>query len=205
MSLTYLYNKLENMSSREQYTYIQNVFFTYQIRPKIDIDQIFNDIDGKQSNGKNPLGYLVMHLTLDQLQQLVPEYLRELVGQSTFNLTDDKIMGIIDDVMQGDYEELQINFDTSEMTQVFDFGVAKYSPWSFLKLDRYILIPALFRHLYKFFYVSQVDEETGISHLAHACCNIRMMQLIDEHKCDENCDNCNKIGCKRFGELKRGT
>lgn len=180
MSLTYLYNKLENMNSREQYAYIQNIFFQFQIRPKINIDEVFRDTDGKQSSGKNPLGYIVMHLTLDQLQQLVPEYLRELVGKSTFNRTDDRIMGIIDDVMQGDYEDLQVNFDTSEMVQVFNFGVVKYSPWSFLKLNRYALVPALFRHLYKYFYVSEVDDETGISHLTHACCNIRMIQLIDK-------------------------
>lgn len=182
MSLTYLYNKLENMNSREQYAYIQNIFFRFQIRPKINIDQIFKDTPGKETAHKNPLGYIVMHLTLDQLQQLVPEYLRKLVGKSTFNRTDDKIMGIIDGVMQGNYEDLQVDFDTSEMTQVFEFGVGKYSEWSFLELNPYILVPALFRHLYKYFYISKVDEESGKSHLAHAACNIRMIQLILENK-----------------------
>lgn len=180
MGLTYLYNKLENMNSRERYAYIQNVFLRFQIRPKFNIDEVFKNTSGKESSGKNPLGYIVMHLTLDQLQQLIPEYLRELVGKSTFNNTDDKIMGIIDDVMQGDYDDLQINFDTSEMTQVFNFGVVKYSPWSFLNLNRYTLIPALFRHLYKHYYISLTDEESGLPHIAHAACNIRMIQLIDK-------------------------
>ena len=39
MSLTYLYNKLEKMNTREQYCYIQNILLLHQIRPKFDINK----------------------------------------------------------------------------------------------------------------------------------------------------------------------
>lgn len=189
MSLTYLYNKLENMDTREQYSYIKNVFLNFQIRPKFDIDEIFKDSSGKQSKGKNPLGYLVMHLSTKQLQQLVPEYLVELCNGDTFNKHDWTIMSVIEDAMCSYYQDAYnyIDVDKSAMCNVFNFGVGKYSPWSFLKLNKYLLVPALFRHLYKYYYISKVDEETGLSHLAHAACNIRMMQLIDNRsKTDES-------------------
>lgn len=189
MSLTYLYNKLENMDTREQYSYIKNVFLNFQIRPKFDIDEIFKDSSGKQSKGKNPLGYLVMHLSIKQLQQLVPEYLVELCNGDTFNKHDWTIMSVIEDAMCSYYQDAYsfIDIDKSEMCNVFNFGVGKYSPWSFLTLNKYLLVPALFRHLYKYYYISKVDEETGLSHLAHAACNIRMMQLIDNRsKTDES-------------------
>lgn len=185
MSLRYLYNKLEKMNTREQYCYIQNVFFRFQIRPNVSIDEIFEDTEGKQTSGKNPLGYLVMNLTKEQLQKLVPDYFRELIGVGTFTTQDDIIMNIIDSTIDaiefGDtYIYSPYKSTQAEMLQVFQFGVGKYSEWSFLKLNPLLLVPAMFRHLYKYFNVAHLDEETGISHLAHAECNKRMIQLIIE-------------------------
>ena len=184
MSLKYLYKKLENMNSREQYAYIQNVFFRFQIRPKINIDQIFNDTPGKQASGKNPLGYLVMHLDYNQLQSLIPEYFVELCEGFTFGSKDDCIMNTVDKAMDlielGTIDSLYYNlkYDQSDVLSVFEFGVGKYSPYSFLNLDPYELVPALFRHLYKHYYISTVDEETGLPHMAHAYCNLRMIEMI---------------------------
>lgn len=180
MSLTYLYNKLEKMNSREQYAYIQNVLLQFQIVPKLDLASIFEDIPGKESSGKNPLGYLVMHLTLDQLEQLIPTYFKELIGQSTFNQTDIDLMNMIDKVVDYiDGEEYFFEFEHPDlMLQVYQFGVAKYEPWSFLKLNPYSLVLALFRHLYKHFYISKTDEESGLPHSIHADCNLRMIELI---------------------------
>lgn len=187
MSLEHLYNKLENMNDLERYAYIQNVFERFQIRPKFDIDELFKDTSGKQSVGKNPLGYIVMHLDKYQLLELIPEYLRELVGGDTFNDTDEYIMSILENTMYLDYygDYPVVCHDNAAMLRVFEFGVGKYSPWSFLSLNEYTLIPALFRHLYKYYYISKVDEETGLPHLAHAQCNIRMIELIRERN-DEN-------------------
>ena len=184
MSLRYLYNKLNDMSSLEQECYIKNTFKQFDIKPKFDIDNLFTDKAGKQAKNKNPLGYLVMHLSYYQIQHLVPEYFRDLCCGFTFGSKDDKILSIIDRAMN--LVELEINeelyrdidVDQSDVLSVFEFGVGKYSPYSFLKLDPYELIPALFRHLYKHYYISTTDEETGLPHMAHAFCNLRMIEMI---------------------------
>ena len=191
MSLKYLWNKLEDMSTDEQYAYIQNVLLRFQIVPKFDLASMFEDIPGKQSKFKNPLGYLVMHLTVSQLNYLIPKYYRELCELETFQ-TDEQyqiintIQSVVGGIDFGYFYDVYSEFPRSlaeqikvdDMLEVFNFGVGKYSPWSFLKLNPYSLVPALFRHLYKYTYISKVDEETGVSHLAHAACNTRMIQLI---------------------------
>lgn len=187
MSLKYLWNKLEKMNSLEQQAYIENIFKQFDITPYYPIADNFKNIPGKQSQSKNPLGYIVMHLQLDQLMQLIPEYYRELLPSSSFKTVGQlDILGIIQDTVSAirkhsiDSLPGLSNQNTEEMLEVFEFGVGKYHPWSFLDLNPYTLVPALFRHLYKYHYISKTDEETNVSHLAHATCNIRMIQLIIE-------------------------
>lgn len=187
MSLKYLWNKLEKMDSLEQQAYIENIFKQFDITPYYPIEENFKNTPGKQSQSKNPLGYMVMHLQLDQLIQLIPEYYRELLPATSFKTVRQlDILGIIQDTVSAikKYDTdslpgLRVQ-DIEEMLEVFEFGVGKYHPWSFLDLNPYTLVPALFRHLYKYHYVSKTDEETHVSHLAHAACNIRMIQLILE-------------------------
>lgn len=187
MSLKYLWNKLEKMNSLEQQAYIENIFKQFDITPYYPIADNFKNTTGKQSSGKNPLGYLVMHLQLDQLIQLIPEYYRELLPSTSFKTVGQLgILGIIQDTVSAikKYDAdslpgLRVQ-DIEEMLEVFEFGVGKYHPWSFLDLNPYTLVPALFRHFYKYHYVSKTDEETHVSHLAHAACNVRMIQLILE-------------------------
>lgn len=187
MSLKYLWNKLEKMNSLEQQAYIENIFKQFDITPYYPIADNFKNIPGKQSQSKNPLGYIVVHLQLDQLMQLIPEYYRELLPSSSFKTVGQlDILGIIQDTVSAirkhsiDSLPGLSNQNTEEMLEVFEFGVGKYHPWSFLDLNPYTLVPALFRHLYKYHYISKTDEETNVSHLAHAACNIRMIQLIIE-------------------------
>lgn len=177
MSLTYLYNKLEKMDKWEQYCYIQNVLLQFQITPKYDLTTCM------ESYPKNPLGYLVMHLTLKQLQQLIPKYLRELVGQSTFNEDDQEIFNVIDYAIHAIDNRISVNIsyiDPSTVLQVFEFGATKYPEWDFLKLNPYILVPAIFRHIYKHKYISKIDDESGLPHIAHVDSNLRMINLINE-------------------------
>ena len=183
MSLTYLYNKLEKMDKWEQYCYIQNILIQFQIIPKYDLATCM------ESYPKNPLGYLVMHLNLDQLQQLIPKYLRDLVGQSTFNDEDIQIMDLIDYAKNLVDNKLSPNIhfvDSSEILQVFNFGSTKYPDWDFLKLDPYILIPAIFRHAYKDEYVNPIDDESGLHHQAHVDSNLRMIVLINKYNSERN-------------------
>lgn len=192
MSLKYLWNKLEKMDSLEQQAYIENIFKQFNITPYYPIADNFKNIDGKESSGKNPLGYLIMHLTDNQLNLLIPEYYRELLPHSSFKTVGQlDILGIIQDTINAikryDTDSLPgLENHTEDMLDVFSFGVGKYHPWSFLNLNPYTLVPALFRHLYKYHYISRTDEETDVSHLAHAACNVRMIQLIierGEQKC----------------------
>ena len=184
MSLRYLYNKLNYMSSLEQECYIKSIFKQFDIEPKFDIDNLFTNKAGKQAKNKNPLGYIVMHLDYNQLQSLVPEYFVDLCEGFTFGSKDDCIMNTVDKAMDlielGTIDSLYYNlkYDQSDVLSVFEFGVGKYSPYSFLNLDPYELVPALFRHLYKHYYISTVDEETGLPHMAHAFCNLRMIEMI---------------------------
>lgn len=194
MSLKYLWNKLEKMNSLEQQAYIENIFKQFNITPYYPIADNFKNIDGKESSGKNPLGYITMHLTIEQLIQLIPEYYRELLPHSSFSTVEQlDILGIVQDTINAikkyDTDRLPgLENHTEEMLEVFEFGVGKYHPWSFLDLNPFKLVPALFRHLYKYHYISRTDEETNVSHLAHAACNIRMIQLIierGEQKCTD--------------------
>lgn len=177
MSLTYLYNKLEKMDKWEQYCYIQNVLLQFQITPKYDLATCM------ESYPKNPLGYLVMHLTLNQLQQLIPKYLRELVGESTFNQDDQEIFNVVNYAVHAIDKKISVNIsciDPSMVLQVFEFGTTKYPEWDFLKLNPYILVPAIFRHMYKCKYISKIDDESGLPHMAHVDSNLRMICLINE-------------------------
>lgn len=186
MSLKYLWNKLEKMDSLEQQAYIENIFKQFNITPCYPIADNFKNTDGKESSGKNPLGYIVMHLTNKQIYELLPEYLRELLPISSINSMRQldilsHIRGVMKALNRCDADYLPIlDYDVEEMLEVFEFGVGKYHPWSFLDLNPYKLVPALFRHLYKYHYISKTDEETNVSHLAHAACNIRMIELIIE-------------------------
>lgn len=187
MSLKYLWNKLEKMNSLEQQAYIASIFKQFDITPYYPIADNFKNTTGKQSSGKNPLGYLVMHLQFDQLIRLLPDYFRKLLPSSSFKTIGQlDILGIIQDTVSAirkhsiDSLPGLKTIDIEEMLGVFEFGVGKYHPWSFLDLNPYTLVPALFRHLYKYHYISKTDEETHVSHLAHAACNVRMIQLILE-------------------------
>lgn len=187
MSLRYLWNKLSYMDALEQEAYIENIFTRFGIRPYYPVEDNFVDIPGKESKSKNPLGYLVMHLNENQLEQLIPEYLRQLCGQSTFNSHDselyDLIYHVMDAILFSDetlLPSLEDYYDIADMLDIFDFGVGKYSPWSFMELNPMTLVPALFRHMYKAHYMHPIDNESGRPHLAHAACNIRMIQLILE-------------------------
>lgn len=189
MSLKYIYNKLENMSTDEQYEYIKDLFDHFEIKPLYPIEDNFKDIPGKQSEFKNPTGYLILHF-LDNMEALVDNYIRSLCITDTFDTSiDNEILDVIDQAQAAITTDsfasmpclIDQNNDTTfkaDMPLVFEFGRHKYHDWSFLKLNPYTLIPALFRHLYKYYYVSKIDEETGLSHLAHAQCNLNMIELI---------------------------
>lgn len=175
MSLEYIYNKLEHMSKYEQYAYIKNIL------TRFGIDEIFPLSEA--ITGKNPFGYLIIHLTYNQLQELIPKYYRDLIGKSTFNYKDCSIIDLIDLAISiiNTKETRQFSYDdVGEVLKVFQFGSTKYPEWDFLKVNPWLLVLAITRHAYKKVYISETDKESGFKHQAHIEANFRMISLINE-------------------------
>lgn len=199
MSLKYLWDKLEDMSALEQQAYIKNIFIQFNVKPIFPIEDNFKNTPGKEVESKNPLGYIVMHLDKEQLQLLIPKYLNELCEYDTFNSMEIDLINITKDLIsfiRGEYNEpyFPYHVDRSEYLKVFKFGRAKYSDYSFLKLDPYTLVPAVFRHLYKFLFINSIDSESHCGHVEHACSNIRMIKMILKKR-EAQQKQCQGIDC----------
>jgi len=68
-----------------------------------------------------------------------------------------------------------------EVAKVMTYGAKKYDAFNWCKGLKYLrLYSAAQRHLLSWVCGVDKDEETGISHLAHACCNL--MMIIDFEK-----------------------
>lgn len=70
------------------------------------------------------------------------------------------------------------------VARVFGYGAVKYGPYNWLEYqDEWQwgqLVGSTLRHLFAFMRREDVDQESGLPHLAHAAANILMlMQLID--------------------------
>lgn len=62
-------------------------------------------------------------------------------------------------------------YATEELAKVLTFGAKKYAPHNWRKGIGYArLIAAALRHIYAFARGEDIDEETGLSHMAHAMC-----------------------------------
>ena len=63
-----------------------------------------------------------------------------------------------------------------EIARVMTFGATKYDAYNWCKGLKYVrLYSAAQRHLLSWLAGNDNDDETGISHLAHACCNLMMI------------------------------
>lgn len=66
--------------------------------------------------------------------------------------------------------------------QVFAYGGQKYGRNNFKKGMKWTrLIDASLRHIYAFNDGEDVDNETGLSHLSHARCNLAILLYYIEH------------------------
>lgn len=74
------------------------------------------------------------------------------------------------------------------VAEVRMYGTEKYGNsenWRKVEPKRYV--DALYRHLLAYIEGNEVDEESGLSHLAHMACNISFLldkEYLKEHKCD---------------------
>lgn len=65
-----------------------------------------------------------------------------------------------------------------EITKVFEYGAKKYSAHNWAQGDGIkwsIMFGCVMRHLLAWFRGEDDDKESGLSHLAHAACNIMML------------------------------
>lgn len=75
-----------------------------------------------------------------------------------------------------------------EISKVLTYGAEKYEPWNWSKgFNHTDVLASLQRHLNAWTRGEDIDPETGLSHLAHAGCNI--MFLIDLAKLRPDLDN----------------
>jgi hypothetical protein len=76
------------------------------------------------------------------------------------------------------------------MANVLAFGANKYGRdnWAKCKKNQiYLYWDALYRHLEAYRSGIEFDEETGLSHLSHAACNLMFIQhLTDKYKRKED-------------------
>lgn len=73
----------------------------------------------------------------------------------------------------------------AEMAKVMGYGADKYDTYNWKKgIDYSRLYAAALRHLGQFWDGQDTDPETGISHIAHAGCNIMMLLWMIQNRKD---------------------
>lgn len=196
MSLEYIYNLFEDKTIEEKKPILYHCLSTIGCSPE------FIETAYEYVNEKNPTGLLCLNST-DNLVELLPEYIVQLMtpGVPDFNPTltnqvfsdrDKTIIRCTRDLYQKAYIEKRtdlwqyvtiikvltdrFSLNKADVFKCFEFGQTKYSDWDFLKCVRPLeLVLAFFRHLYKSFYKSLLDDESRLPHVAHCYCNILML------------------------------
>jgi DNA-directed RNA polymerase subunit RPC12/RpoP len=84
-----------------------------------------------------------------------------------------------------------------DIMRVLKFGANKYygqGHWN-LGMDRTRLANAVVRHLDKYMSGDIVDEESGLSHLAHAACSLMFMHYYDRQEAEPlyKCSKCGRL------------
>lgn len=70
-----------------------------------------------------------------------------------------------------------------EVAAVLTFGAKKYGTDNWKKCtDKQLYQDALLRHIYSWLSGEECDPETGISHLAHAACNLMFLRWMEENE-----------------------
>lgn len=90
-----------------------------------------------------------------------------------------------------------------EIARVMTYGAVKYSPnnWRLgFKYSR--IIAAILRHIMQYSSGQKLDAETGVSHLAHACCGLFMLIEFDNTGVGE--DDLYRINSKGISNMSRG-
>lgn len=92
-----------------------------------------------------------------------------------------------------------------EILKVLEFGKRKYAAWNWasnggFKYSR--LFGSLLRHIFAWWRGEDKDPETGLSHLAHAGCNILFLLYYIKHRDTKYQNNDDRNVWQRLKELK---
>ena len=69
-----------------------------------------------------------------------------------------------------------------EEIKVWMYGKEKYAAFNWAKgMDWSVPFASAMRHLSAWYAGEDLDPETGISHIAHAMCNLRMLELYSKN------------------------
>lgn len=68
-----------------------------------------------------------------------------------------------------------------EVVKIMTYGAEKYGANNWQKIDIERYWAALFRHLIAFRKGEEADQESGLSHISHALCNLVFIQWIQYH------------------------
>ena len=68
------------------------------------------------------------------------------------------------------------------LVDVLTFGATKYTPNNWQKVSRERYESAVMRHWSLYIQGEKVDQETGISHLAHMMCSLMFLEWFDNHE-----------------------
>ena len=103
---------------------------------------------------------------------------------STIDVPIEKLKATKFDAGKTDWAILPIGA-SEEIIKVFEFGAKKYSRGNFLEgggLAYVRVLNSTLRHIYSFMRGQDLDPESGLSHLAHAGCNIYMLLTYELSK-----------------------
>ena len=109
-----------------------------------------------------------------------------LVGTMTFTVPDPKTATTAVKFDSGKSDWSLMPFEAvEEINKVLEFGAKKYAAHNWTQGDgfRYTrVLNSLFRHLFAWSRGEDLDPESGLSHLAHAGCNIIFLIYYNKYK-----------------------
>lgn len=72
-----------------------------------------------------------------------------------------------------------------DINKVLEFGAKKYDGWNYAKgsgMSYSRILNSLLRHIFAYMRGEDLDKESGLSHLAHAGCNIVFLLYYNKYK-----------------------
>jgi Domain of unknown function (DUF5664) len=133
---------------------------------------------------------------VDEYYDRMTEIYYESMDEAFYNLANEQRKQIMQQAVKHDQDKIDWAIlpigASEEIIKVFQFGAQKYARGNFLKgegLEYSRVLNSLLRHTYAFMRGEDIDPESGLSHLAHAGCNVYMLLAYELDKQNYNNDD----------------